>query len=389
MTDHLRALFPHTERMAYLDHASTGPLSRPVMDAVAAYLQQRHATQPNNYFDIAPTLDRGRARLAQVLGTQVERVEYAPNTSYALNVLAHGLDWQPGDRIAVPGCEFPANVFPWRSLEARGVVIDFIPTEHGTFTLDAAAATLRPETRLVAVSWVQFLSGFRADLAALADLVHDHGALLSVDAIQGVGAVPIGADGGVEALGLDFLACGCHKWLMGMQGVGFFYVTEALQARLRPQLGWLNGPIDWDDLTAYDTVLHDDATRFRLGTLNTAGIVALDAALGVYHDVGPDAAWQHIQALTARLADGLDALGLPRYGSRDPDERAGIVTVAPDEVGQDADTLYEALAAEGIMTAVRDRKLRFAPSYTNTLDEIERALDVLGVALGASTMVAQ
>ncbi|MEL7169628.1 MAG: aminotransferase class V-fold PLP-dependent enzyme [Bacteroidota bacterium] len=385
MTDHLRALFPHTEQMAYLDHASTGPLSRPVMDAVAAYLQQRHATQPNNYFDIAPTLDRGRARIAQVLGTQVERVEYAPNTSYALNVLAHGLDWQPGDRIAVPGCEFPANVFPWRSLEAKGVAIDYIPTERGTFTLDAVAKTLQPETRLVAVSWVQFLSGFRANLAALADLAHDHGALLSVDAIQGVGAVPID----VEMLGLDFLACGCHKWLMGMQGVGFFYVTEALQARLRPQLGWLNGPVDWEHLTAYDTTLHDDATRFRLGTLNTAGIVALDATLGVYLDVGPDAAWQHIQMLTAGLAAGLDALGLPRYGSRDPQQRAGIVTVAPDEVGQDAEALYEALAAEGIMTAVRDRKLRFAPSYTNTLDEIERALDVLDVTVGTSTMVAR
>ncbi|MEM8599516.1 MAG: aminotransferase class V-fold PLP-dependent enzyme [Bacteroidota bacterium] len=385
MTDDLRARFPHTERMAYLDHASTGPLSQPVMDAVAAHLQQRHATQPNNYFDIAPTLERGRERIAQVLGTRVERAEYAPNTSYALNVLAHGLGWQPGDRIAVPGCEFPANVFPWRSLEAQGVAIDFIPTERGTFSLDAVAATLRPETRLVAVSWVQFLSGFRADLAALADLVHDRGALFSVDAIQGVGAVPIN----VEALGIDFLACGGHKWLMGMQGVGFFYVTEALQARLKPQLGWLNGPVDWENLTAYDTTLHDDAMRFRLGTLNTAGIVALDAALGVYLDVGPDAAWQHIQTLTGRLANGLDALGLPRYGSRDPDERAGIVTVAPDEVGQDAEALYEALAAEGIMTAVRDRKLRFAPSYTNTMDEVERALDVLGVTLGTSTMVAQ
>ncbi|MEM8601383.1 MAG: aminotransferase class V-fold PLP-dependent enzyme, partial [Bacteroidota bacterium] len=281
--------------------------------------------------------------------------------------------------------EFPANVFPWLSLEAKGVAVDYIPTESGTFALDAVAATLRPETRLVAVSWVQFLSGFRANLAALAALAHDHGALFSVDAIQGVGAVPIN----VDALGIDFLACGGHKWLMGMQGVGFFYVTEALQARLRPQLGWLNGPVDWENLTAYDTALHDDALRFRLGTLNTAGIVALDAALGVYLDVGPDAAWQHIQTLTARLADGLDALGLPRYGSRDPQQRAGIVTVAPDEAGQDADALYEALAAEGIMTAVRDRKLRFAPSYTNTLEGIGRALDVLSVALGTSAMVAQ
>lgn len=368
--------------MVYLDHASTGVLSRPVMDAVTAHLQQRHATQPNNYFDIAPTLERGRARIAQVLGTSAARVEYAPNTSYALNVLAHGLDWQPGDRIAVPGCEFPANVFPWRSLEAQGVAVDTIPTYDGTFTLDAVAATLHPETRLVAVSWVQFLSGFRADLSALADLAHDNGSLFSVDAIQGVGAVPIN----VEALGIDFLACGAHKWLMGMQGVGFFYVTEALQARLTPQLGWLNGPVDWENLTAYDTVLHPDATRFRLGTLNTAGIVALDAALGVYLDVGPEAAWAHIQTLTARLADGLDALELPRYGSRDPAQRAGIVTVSPEAVGQgaggqDAEVLYEALAVEGVMTAVRDRKLRFAPSYTNTAADIDRALDVVATAL--------
>jgi selenocysteine lyase/cysteine desulfurase len=366
----LRAQFPHTERLVYLDHASTGPLSQPVMGAVHAFLEQRYRTNPNNYLDTMPTLVRGRERLAQLLGCTPEQVEYAPNTTYGLNVLALGFPWQRGDRVAVPACEFPANVQPWLGLRERyGVEVDFIPTDRGTFTLEAVERALTPRTRLIAVSWVQFLSGFRCDLAALADLAHSRGALLAVDAIQGLGALRLD----VKHAGIDFLAGGGQKWMLGMQGSAFVYVAEGLMDRLTPVRGWMNGPVDWDDFGAFTDALHPDATRFRVGTLNTAGCLALDAALGLHFDAGPAWIEERVLENARRLADGFERLGLRRFGTDDPAHASGIVTV---EVPEPED-LHAHLRERNIYASIRDRKLRFAPHAYNDDAELDAALEAV------------
>lgn len=368
----LRRQFPHTGRSVYLNHAATGPLSRPVVRAMARYLEQRHRSKVENYAETLPLVEATRARLAHLIGTHVGRIEFAPNTSYALNVLAQGLDWRPGDRVLVPGCEFPANVYPFMNLERRGVQVDFVPHRYGTFSVEEVERRLTPDTRLLTVSWVQFLSGFRADLGRLGALCRDRGVLLSVDAIQGLGAVRLGAS--VEDLGIDFLASGGHKWLMGAQGIGFLYCSDSLQERLVPALaGWLHGPVDWDNFFDYDLVFHPDATRFRLGTLNHLGITALHAALGLYLEADPEACERRVLALADRLRTGLTESGLRLYGSSEPAHASGIVAVRhprPDEA-------YRHLRLNQIEISLRNKLLRFAPTYYNTEDEIDRTVDIL------------
>lgn len=372
-----RANFPHTEEMVYLDHAATGPLSTPVMEAIRAFLEQRHRTKPNNFFDLLPLISRGRTRIASLLGCAHERIEYAPNTSYGLNVLALGYPWKPGDRVAVPDCEFPANVQPWLSLRERcGVEVDFIPSHESTFSRGDVERALRPETRVLAVSWVQFLSGFRCDLKALADLAHSNGTLLAVDAIQGLGALQLD----VEGAGVDFLASGGQKWMLATQGSAFIYVSQNLQDRLLPVRGWQNGPVDWDNFGAFTDALHPDATRFRLGTLNSIGCVALDAALGLHFETGPGWVEERILTNARMIAEGLHAMGLKRFGSADPAHASGIVTVeAPDP-----ETLHAHLQAHGIHIALRERKLRFAPHAYNSAEEIERVLEAVRCSVGST-----
>ncbi len=366
----LRSHFPHTEHTIYLNHAATGPLSQPVAQAVKAFLAQRHGALIENYFVFQHTIEGTRAQLARVLGTTIDRVGFSPNTSYALNVLACGLDWQPGDRIALPGCEFPTNVYPFMNLERLGVEIDLIPHQGGVVTLEAIEQALTPRTRLLSLSWVQFLSGFRTDLAAMGRLCKDRGVLFSVDAIQGLGAFEI--PGGVEACGIDFLASGTHKWLLGVQGMGLLYLTEALQEQLTPVLaGWLHGPVDWDRFYDYKLNFHPDARRYELGTTNAMGIAALNAALSLYLNTGPTWCEHHILRLNRALADGLADLGLERYGTDDPAHASGIVTVHhPDPEG-----LYKYLDDHKIVVAVRNRMVRFAPTYYNTLNEIHQTLE--------------
>ncbi len=367
--DALRQQFPHTQETIYLNHAATGPLSLWAMDGMQTHLQARHSGTVDNFEAVLPLLEDTRARLAALIGTSAERVALMPNTSYALNVLAEGYPWREGDRIAIPGCEFPANAYPFMNQRDRGVSVDFIPHTEGTFTLDDVEATLTPQTRLLTVSWVQFLSGFAADLDGLARLCRAHDVLLCVDAIQGLGALTLD----VEALGIDFLACGGHKWLMSAQGTGFLYCTEAMQAQLRPQAGWLHGPVDWEDFFAYDLGFHPDARRYHLGTMNTAGFMAMRGALRLYAEADPEACRERILAHARYLHEALTAQGWARYGSADPAHGSGIVTVQhPDATGAAA-----ALKEAGIIASVRNRMLRLAPSYYNTRADLDAALDVL------------
>ena len=379
-----RDLFDLPAAVAYFDHAATGVLSRPAREAAGAFLDARAGRgggrTPNEFPADLDRVARARRRAADLIGAEARNVEVVPNTSYGLSLLASGLDWQPGDRVVVPACEFPANVLPWRALGDRGVAVDLVPHHEGTFSVDDVEAALRPETRLVAVSWVQFLSGFRCDLAGIAALCRDRGVLLAVDAIQGVGALRLD----VAAVRPDLVAFGGHKWLCAMQGAGVVYVADTLLDRLRPARGWLNGPLDWDDLEATNLALHDDATRFRLGTLPTAQLYALDAALGLFLDVGADAVEAAVLGGAGRLADGLARLGARRYGTDHPAHASGIVTVRVD----DPEGLHAWLAGRGVAASVRNRLVRFAP-HAHTRDaDLDRALDAVAsfgrVAVAAS-----
>jgi len=372
-TDALRTHFPHTAHRTYVNHAAVSPMSRPVTDAIDAYVAERHGADPEapiaNFASFQPLMAETKERAGKVLGTNADRVEFIPNTSTGLNMLAQGLDWTEGDRIAVPDGAFPTNVYPFLNLEREGVTVDFIPTDEGTYTVQDVADTLRPETRLLSVSWVHFLSGFRADLNAIGELCAENDVLFCVDAIQGLGALQID----VEAAGIDFLAAGGHKWLMAIQGIGVLYCDEALQDRLHPPTGWLHGPIDWDHLDAYDLSFHDDARRFRTGTLNSVGVAALHAALGLYLEAGPARCEDRVLDLSTTLAAELADCGLPRYGTDDPTHASGIVTVAPD----DPEGLFDHLTAHDITGAVRNRKVRFAPTYYNDESDLVAILEAV------------
>ena len=359
----------------YLDHAATGVLSRAALEAASDYLRGRSGAlegrSPNNFPADLERIDRARARAAALVNADLEDVAVVPNTSYGLNLVAQGLDWQPGDRVAVPACEFPSNLLPWRALRDRGVEIDLVPHRNGAFAVSDVRAALRPETRVLAVSAVQFLSGFRADLDALGHLCRSRGVLFVVDAIQAVGALEVD----VETFAPDLLAVGGHKWLGSMQGAGFAYVAPTLRDRLRPLRGWLNGPVDWDDFEA-STVgpagldLHPDATRFHVGTMPTAALYALDAALGLHLEVGPSEIERAVLEGAARLSQGLARLGFERVGEG---VRSGIVTVRAD----DPEGLHAALTAAGVSASVRSRLVRFAPHASTPLDDLEVALEAV------------
>lgn len=365
----IRAAFPHTATQTYLNHAATGVYSRPVVAALEDWIRERSGDCIENYIQTMPKVEDAFARLGRLLCVAPSRLEFTANTSEALSILAEGFPWQPGDRVAVPACEFPANVYPFMHLARKGVEVDFVPHEDGVVSLDAFERAMTPRTRLVSVSMVQFLSGHRLDLAALAEIVHARGAYLCVDAIQGLGVLQLRP----EEVGIDFLACGTQKWLLATQGLGFLYCTEALQERLDGRAGWLHGPVDWDRFLDYRLAFHEDAHRFQLGTRNHMGIMALRAALTLYEETGHAACEAHALALADRLRDGLRAQGLAIYGQAGGPEASPIVTFrhpAPE-------ALVAALAAARITVSTRNRLVRVSPTWYNDEADIDRLLDAV------------
>lgn len=367
----LRNLFPHTAHTTYLNHAATSPLSTRVTDALQRWALERQETMIDNYLPFMEVILAVRRQIAGLLAAPVENVDVCPNVSTALNWVAQGLDWKSGDRIALPACEFPANVWPFLHLREKGVEIDFIPHTDGVFSLEDVEAALTPRTRLLSLSWVQFLSGFRAPLAEIGQRTRKQGIWFLVDTIQGFGALDFGD---VEAQGVDFAAGSAHKWMMADQGIGWCYMSPNLMNVLHPPMaGWLSGVVDWENFFDYQFNWHPNITRYRLGTLNNADIATMEAALSLYLECGRDWCNQQVLANAAYLASGLEKLGFKRYGTPDPAFSSGITAFRHPEPEKVAQKLLE----NQIHISVRNQLLRFAPTYYNSTAELDHTLDVL------------
>lgn len=371
MTPLDRAQFPVTGGWAYLNHAGVAPLPRAAVDSLEAYgdavaLEGGRAGDAHE-----ERIEEVRAAGARLMGVPVRDVAFVKNTTEGLSFVASGLEWKTGDRVVVPACEFPSNLYPWLALEARGVEVVQVPTEGTGDRVSLAAvesALTEAPARLVAASWVQFGRGWRVEVPALAEIAHTRGALLCLDAIQGLGVLP--AD--LEAWGVDFAAADAHKWMLGPEGIGLFYVRNEHRDRLRVlEPGWnsVAHRTEWENRTF---VLDDSARRFEGGSMNVAGILALGASLDVLAEAGIDAVWSHVDTLCSHLVAGLQSLDVAVLTER-RNGASGIVTFAAD----DPEAVTDALMDAGIVVSSRGGGVRVAPHGYNTGEEIDRLLEVL------------
>lgn len=381
-----RALFPELEARLYANHGAISPTAAPVQAAVAQVLSDYGAHGVGCVMRWLAQRERLRARLGAFLGVAPETLGYVPSTSHGVLTVAFGLDWSPGERILCFEGEFPTNVTPWqRAAEHFGLHVDLLSLEgfgDGSGRgLERVAAHLRahPDTRLLAVSAVQFQTGLRMPTAALGELARAAGAELFVDAIQAVGAGPL------DLRGVDYLASGSHKWLMALEGAGFLYVAPGRMAQLQPRLAsWLSHeePVaflfEGPGHLRYDRPIRRRADFTELGAQNTMGYAALEASLALLREVGMAPLHAHLQAWHDAAEAVLLERGFASLRAADPAARSGILSARPPE-GVDSHALVLALAGEGVACTNPDGLLRLAPHWPNGLDEHE----VLAQALDA------
>lgn len=371
MTPLDRSLFAVTENFTYLNHAAVGVLPRPTREALHAFIDAHAEGGVARVYSYERDMPAYRSKIASFIGAQPGTIAVLRNTGDGANAIAGGFPWQPGDELILPDNEFPANAQPWLPLRDRGVNIRFIETRKERLTPDVLRSTITPRTKIVSVSWVSFEDGYRHDLAALAEIAHEHGALLAVDAIQGLGAFPLD----VQSCGIDALYCGGAKWMLSLQGVSFLYVRPELIDRLALAApGWRSVGDMWDFLK-YDQPYAADATRFEGGTPNFIGALSLARSIEVMEAAGTSRIGQHVLSLTDRLAEGLRRAGADIAGRRSAMESSGIVTFRLP--GTDPVALGKALQHDGIVTTHRANGIRVAPHGYNTVSEIDALLDAV------------
>lgn len=365
-----RAHFPVTERLLFLNHASEAPVCRPVRARIDEYLDVAEGDPDAAYTDL-----RGlKHLLARLLGGSADEYAAMPNTATALGIVANGLAWQPGDNIVVPAEEYPANVYPWLSLRERGVEVRVVPLGPDR-RVDPAnvAALVDGRTRIVAVSAVSFLSGCRADLRALSAIAREAGALFVVDGIQAAGAVPID----VEADGIDVLAAGGYKWLLGPIGTGFAYFRRDVWDVIRPVLPGARSSLLGSADIAGEFELQGTAQRYETGCLPFSLLHGWKAGLELLLEAGVPAIQARLLSLTDRLVAGLPERGLTLLSPvADPAERSGIISFTTGSADGNAE-LVQRLYQQGIVIALRSGRCRVSPHFYNTESDIDRLLEAL------------
>lgn len=373
MNESLRALFPLTKQCVYLNHAAISPPPAPTIEAVAAQIRDVAANGSLHYRSWVAVRERARKLVAEMLGARAEQVAFMRNTSDGLSTIANGLRWRAGDNIVTFRREFPSNIYPWlRVRDAYDVEVRFCEEVDGRVDVEELIGLIDAHTRVVAISHVQYDSGFRADLERIGRVARTHDALLVVDVIQSLGALPVN----VEALLIDAAAGACHKWLLTPEGVGLLYLSDRARERLEPTLvGWMSVP-EPEAYSDFEQGWASGALAWETGTAPTALIHGLEASLNLLTETGIERIAAHLSELTNYLCERLTRLDYRIVSSRRTGEKSQIVCVLPKD-GWTPMALYSHLKKRGVIAAPRGERLRIAPHLYNTTEDIDAFIEAL------------
>ncbi len=356
--------------LSYLNHAAVSPWPHRTANAACAFAQENAVQGSKNYLAWLEIENQLRQRLADLINApDKDDIALLKNTSEGLSVVAYGLDWQPGDNIVISNQEFPSNRIVWESLAQYGVEIRQVDLTAADSPEQSLMHATDEQTRLLAVSSVQYASGLRMQLEPLGEHCQSNEILFCVDAIQSIGAV----DFDVQAIGADFAMADGHKWMLGPEGLALFYCRAELRDRLKlRQFGW-HMVEHYNDFARHDWQPAASARRFECGSPNLMGTHALNASVGLLLEIG----MQEVEAqLLTRVRFLLELIesskNLDRLTNSDPDRVAGIVTFRHRQ--QESGSLFSQLQQAGVMCAPRGGGIRFSPHFYTPTSVLQRAV---------------
>jgi len=376
MNQTIRSLFPVTDKYIYMNHAAVSPLSTSVRDAMQALIEDVTLNGSANYEDWCRTYEETRHSAARLVNARPHEIAFMRNTSEALSAVANGIDWREGDNVVSCNVEFPSNIYPWQRLrETHGVQMKLAEERDGRIHPDELISLIDDRTRVVTISWVQFASGYRSNLARIGKFCRERDIIFVIDAIQGLGGLNLD----VERDFVDAFAADAHKYLIGPEGIALLYISDRVIDRIKPTV------VGWTSVKNYEQFSHraveykldyrNGAERFECGTLNTVGVYGLGAAIDLFLEVGPEKIEQYLLGLSDYLAERLTSKGYDVVSPRAAGETSAIVTCRHER--HTPRDLHRLLSARNIQTAPRMNRLRISPHFYNTREEVDALIEAL------------
>lgn len=365
--DKIRELIPTSQKYAYLNHAACAPLPIPVQEAQRKYLEERSLDAEVAFDNWLKHAEETRQFVAEYINASPEEIAFLKNTSEGINLVANMLDYRNGDNIVTTDLEFPSNYMPWLALKRKGIEFRVVRNKKGKLLYEDFKKAVDDNTKCLAVSHVEFATGFRNDLEALGELCLDHDTYFFVDPIQSLGALTMN----VAETPMDFFSSGCYKWLMSELGISIFYIRKELINRFHPpDIGWfsLKDYENYEDFDREDPKIADTARKFECGNLNFYGIYTLHASIKFLNEI--PVVEERVMELSNYL---IDRLREEHYEVQTPEEHAGIVNFKI----KDSKELVETLKKENIIVSSRAGGIRVSAHFWNTIEELETLLKAL------------
>lgn len=363
----VRKEFPTTAKLTFLNSGMKVILPRCVAQAMQEWIDDVYDTAGETAFAMAE-IEEARAAVAQAFGTPKEDISLIKNTSEGVSIIAQGFPWREGDNVVLSDIEHENNTFPWRYLEARGVETRFArPDPRGRVTPDCYRPLVDKRTRILALAWVAYGNGYRADLPELAAFCRPRGVKLIVDGIQGVGvlATPI------ATLGVDAMIAGGHKAQLSLTGAGFMYSTPELRSMITPPYA-AKYSFTSNDRFQPHLELAADGHRFEYGNPNFLGCHVQRCSAEFVRGIGLEYIEARVRDLTTRLIEGAEERQIRVRTPRPWAERAGLVSF---ELGRPAGPTVAALKRKGIIVSEKDGFVRAGVHFYNDEGDIDRFLD--------------
>jgi len=359
--------FPVRKRLIYLNHAAVAPLPRRTAEAMQHFAADALEFGSLHYDQWLETYEGLRAAAARLIGAERSEIALVKNTSEGISTVANGFDWRPGDKMVAFREEFPSNYYPWKRLEETGVRVEWLSYLDPLERVEQACRG----AKLLTISFVQYLGGYRADLQAIGEICHRSGCIFLVDAIQGLGAFPLD----VRKDRIHALAADGHKWMLGPEGCGILFISQEVQDLVRPmEFGWTN-VAGYKDYASRDMSLRQDAGRYECGSLNTIGCYGLRASIEFLLEIGLGVISPVVQNLGDRVAEGVQTKGYEVLGRRTEANGAGIVSFR--KPGMDSAQIVQKLKAALVVAAPRQGWVRVSPHFYISPEEIDRMVEAL------------
>ncbi|HID77847.1 MAG TPA: aminotransferase class V-fold PLP-dependent enzyme [Planctomycetaceae bacterium] len=366
-----RQQMPVARRWAYLDHAAVSPLPEPARQAIVRWAEEAATVGDVAWKGWSQQVEQLRLAAARWVGADPEEIALVGSTTEGITLVAEGFPWKEGDNVVTLADEFPSNQYPWLNLADRGVETRRVRTDGGRVDMDRLAEAIDRRTGIVTVSWVGYASGWRNDLDRLAALAHERGALLFVDAIQGLGAFDLD----VRRTPIDFFAADGHKWMLGPEGAGLFFVRRRHLDLLRPiGVGW-SSVVHARDYDRIELRLKPSASRYEGGSRNMAGLIGLGESVRLLSRLGAGAIQRRVLEITDLACQRLQRLGAIIHSDRSSRHKSGIVSF--EVPGCDPSTVRRRCLDARVVLSCRGGRLRISPHGYNSEEDIDRLIAVV------------